>query len=125
MGCKQSRHCFVITLCLLLYGVIPQFVPVTFSTASLISTSDSSADVTVIMGGVVSDSINPVFPRALVEKKKYHTIIKSTNLLVHEIVYWAQNLYKSQLGHSNFDPSNFDFLVVLPEIHLVKLGFCQ
>ena len=88
------------------------------------STSDSSADVTVIIDGVVSDSINPVFPRALVEKKKYHKII-STNLLVHEIVYWAQNLHKSQLGHSNFDPSNFDFLVVLPDIHLVKLGFCQ
>lgn len=43
-----------------------QFVPVAFSTASVMSTSDSSADVTVIMDGVVSDSINPVFPTALV-----------------------------------------------------------
>lgn len=87
------------------------------------STSDSSADVTVIMDGVVSDSINPVFPRALVEKKKYHTIIKSANLLVHEIVYWAQNLHKSQLGHSNFNPSTLTSYWFFLTSTLLSLAF--
>ena len=34
------------------------------------STSDSSVDVTVIMEGFVSDSVNPVFPTALVKENK-------------------------------------------------------
>ena len=42
------------------------YVPADFSTASVMSTSDSSADVTVIMEGFMSDSVNPVFPTALV-----------------------------------------------------------
>lgn len=34
------------------------------------STSDSSADVTVIMEGAMSDSIDPIFPTALVKENK-------------------------------------------------------
>lgn len=48
-----------------------KYVPVDFSTASVMSTSDSSADVTVTMEGFMSDSINPIFPTALVKENKF------------------------------------------------------
>ena len=53
------------------------------------STSDSSADVTVIIDGLVSDSTNPVLPAALFFKKQNFLLRSMSHSSVQDLLIKA------------------------------------